>query len=262
MAAALSTPIAELHVAAITDLRMLSSLLHCWLGPCNALLLLPCSAIWLFGNSGANLLPVPLPLLLHLLLTSCLTGCCKIPVARALPLAHGNLCLGCLVWQAFRHCSKPLALQYLERSCTRLIPSPGAKRYPFRSALSAGWNVGSCRLIHSSLADKYAAGCLLCAIWGSLWRMPFGWPHLLFRYSWSRAAWWVYLPEPRRQKRACTAALCCLASRGLRLHAGACASGRLFLRFCTNRVVQTLAESWTSCRRKSKIRPGCARRPC
>ena len=36
----------------------------------------------LSGNSGASLLPARLVLLLHLLLASCLTGRCKIPVAR------------------------------------------------------------------------------------------------------------------------------------------------------------------------------------
>ena len=41
-----------------------------------------CSVIWLFGYSGVNLLCARHPILLHLPLASCLTGCCKTPAVK------------------------------------------------------------------------------------------------------------------------------------------------------------------------------------
>ena len=146
-------------------------------------------------------------------------------VSKAWPLVLGKPCPGSLVWRAFRRCDKHLTLRLPKRSCVHPIVC-----WLERRVMSAD----------SSLADKYAVGCLLCAIWG--------FPALgLFRYSWSRAAWWVYLPELRPPRRACTGAPCCLASLGLRLRAGACPFGRLSPRFCS-RVVQNLTASLISCR--------------
>ena len=229
---------------------MLSSLQRCWLGPCNGMHHPLCSAIWLSGNSGASLLPARRLLLRHLLRASCLTGCCKIPVARALLLVFGKLCPGCPVLLAFRRCSKHLTLQLLKRSCMRPTLSHGVKPYPFYSALSAGWNAWSCRLISMlpvACSAPYGVPCV--------GRMPCGWPHPPFRYSWKRAAWLGYRPELRRPRRVCAGVPCCLALLGLRLRAGACHFGRRFLRFCTSHIVQTPTASLISCRPCCQVQP-------
>ena len=232
-----------------------------WLGRCNGMRHPLCSVIWLSGDSGVNLLRARHPILLHLPLVSCLTGCCKTPAVKVWLPAHGRRCPGCHGLPDYLRCTKLLTLQWPKRFFMLPARSHGVRPCPFLSALSAGWSAGSCRPTPPWLTGMLRAACSAPSGVRYVGLTPGGWRHPQSTFNWSRAAWSASLPGPKLPKPACTGVHCCLASLGLLLPAGASHFGRCCLRSCISRVEWILTASWIFCRPSLRVqypRPLCS----
>ena len=150
-------------------------------------------------------------------------------------------------WKALSWMSRVAGLPALQQALNTAVakaflhasnPQPRREALPFSLSFVC-WLERRVMSADSSLADKYAAGCLLCAIWGSLRWADALWVAPSSIQVQLEQGWLGYRPELRRPRRVCTGVPCCLALLGLRLRAGACHFGRRFLRFCASHVVQT-----------------------
>ena len=181
---------------------MLSSLQRCWLGPCNGMHHLLCSAIWLSGNSACSsstpLAPASSILPDWLLQNSSRQG-----------LASGP-------WKALSWMSRVAGLPALQQARNTAVakaflhasnPQPRREALPFSLSFVC-WLERRVMSADSSLADKYAAGCLHCAIWGSLrWADALWVAPSSIQVQLEQAAWLGYRPELRRPRRVCTGVL-------------------------------------------------------
>ena len=147
-------------------------------------------------------------------------------------------------WKALSWMSRVAGLPALHQALNTAVakaflhassPQPRREALPFSLSFVC-WLERRVMSTDSSLPDRYAAGCLLCAIWGSFTLGCCGWRHPQSTFNWSRAAWSASLPGPKLPRPACTGVHCCLASLGLLLPAGASHFGRCCLRSCISHV--------------------------